>query len=174
MGHYDEEWERHKEEKRCLQLVKDMVKKESEERIKALKYRTPEGLYDMKDAMAQRKKGDITASDVQARQWENSAIQQMELEKMMQTGTKCDRNKALDSLNGAASSTNKYNRVLRGGATLDVYDVLDAFKVDNPAVQHALKKMLCAGSRGHKDYMQDIQEAIDSLERAKSFAPIPF
>jgi hypothetical protein len=92
----------------------------------------------------------------------------------MKVGTKCDRNKALESLNGAVSSTNKYSRALRGGATLDVYDVLDAFKVDNPAVQHALKKMLCAGSRGHKDYMQDIQEAIDSLERAKSFAPIPF
>jgi hypothetical protein len=147
-----------------------------------LNYRTQQGLYDMKDAMAQRKKGDITASDVQRRERENALIRQMEYDKMMQEGraegiklgTKCDRNKAPESLNGAVGPLNRYRRVLRGGATLDVYDVLDAFKVDNPAVQHALKKMLCAGSRGHKDYMQDIQEAIDSLERAKSFAPIPF
>jgi hypothetical protein len=154
-----------------------------------LNYRTQQGLYDMKEAMESWTKWGITASDVQARQWEKSAIQQMELEKMMQTGTKCDRNKPFlydetqniknwhkpkESSNDPVSSPNKYSRVLRGGATLDVYDVLDAFKVDNPAVQHALKKMLCAGSRGHKAYMQDIQEAIDSLERAKSFAPIPF
>lgn len=38
----------------------------------------------------------------------------------------------------------------------------------------ALKKMLQAGDRGHKDYKTDIQEAIDSLERAKDFPPLPF
>jgi hypothetical protein len=128
-----------------------------------LNYRAAEGLYDMKEAM--------------------EAMEDMKI------GTTCDRNKPFlydetqniknwhkptESSNDPVSSPNKYIRVLRGGTTLDVYDVLDAFKVDNPAVQHALKKMLCAGSRGHKDYMQDIQEAIDSLERAKSFAPIPF
>ena len=92
-------------------------------------------------------------------------------------GTECSRNKPftpLREVSYAAPPSNKYNRSLRSGATLDVYDVLDAFKVENPAVQHALKKMLCSGSRGYKDYQQDIQEAIDSLERAKKFPPIPF
>lgn len=69
---------------------------------------------------------------------------------------------------------NKYQKRLRNNIAIDVYDVLDAFKVDNPAVQHAIKKMLCAGQRGYKDYEQDLDEAIQSLERAKDFPPIPF
>ena len=69
---------------------------------------------------------------------------------------------------------NKYNKTMRNGVRIDVYEVLDAFGVDNPAMAHAVKKILCAGQRGYKDYQQDIQEAIDSLERAKSFPPIPF
>ncbi len=57
---------------------------------------------------------------------------------------------------------------------IDVYDVLDAFNVSNPATAHAIKKLLCTGSRGAKDWETDLQEAIDSLERAKSFPPVPF
>ena len=97
-------------------------------------------------------------------------------EAIKQVGTKCDRNKPVSTnpVNNPVSSPSKYNRELRCGKTLDVYDVLDAFRVENPAIQHALKKMLCTGSRGHKNYQEDIQEAIDSLERAKSFPPIPF
>jgi hypothetical protein len=57
---------------------------------------------------------------------------------------------------------------------IDVYDVLDAFDVSNPATAHAIKKLLCTGSRGAKDWETDLQEAIDSLERAKSFPPMPF
>jgi hypothetical protein len=57
---------------------------------------------------------------------------------------------------------------------IDVYDVLDAFNVSNPATAHAIKKLLCTGSRGAKDWETDLQEAIDSLERAKSFPPLPF
>jgi hypothetical protein len=57
---------------------------------------------------------------------------------------------------------------------IDVYDVLNAFNVSNPATAHAIKKLLCTGSRGLKDWETDLQEAIDSLERAKSFPPLPF
>jgi hypothetical protein len=57
---------------------------------------------------------------------------------------------------------------------IDVYDVLDAFDVSNPATAHAIKKLLCTGSRGAKDWETDLQEAIDSIERAKSFPPVPF
>lgn len=59
----------------------------------------------------------------------------------------------------------KYNRPCKG-ITLDVYDVLQAFSVINPATQHAIKKLLCAGLRGHKDKMQDLTEALKSIERA--------
>ena len=49
---------------------------------------------------------------------------------------------------------------------VDVYDVLMAFKVACPARQHALKKLLQAGSRGAKGTKQDLQEALESILRA--------
>lgn len=51
---------------------------------------------------------------------------------------------------------------------VDVYEVLEAFKVTCPARQHAIKKILCAGLRGEKDSIQDLIEAQSSLGRAIS------
>lgn len=48
---------------------------------------------------------------------------------------------------------------------IDVYRVLVLFDVTNPCLQHAIKKLLCAGQRGVKDQKQDVQEAIASLLR---------
>ena len=50
--------------------------------------------------------------------------------------------------------------------SIDVYRVLQLFGVTDPCLQHAIKKLLCAGVRGVKDQNKDIQEAIDSLQRA--------
>lgn len=60
----------------------------------------------------------------------------------------------------------KYHREIKKGVMVDVYDVLSAFEVVNPAMQHALKKMLAPGKRGAKDAIQDMKEAIQSIERA--------
>lgn len=49
--------------------------------------------------------------------------------------------------------------------TIDVYRVLRLFGVTDPCLQHAAKKLLCAGQRGAKSQDQDIQEAIDTLHR---------
>ena len=49
----------------------------------------------------------------------------------------------------------------------DVYDVLKAFNVTNPALQHLIKKALKVGKRGHKDIETDLQDIIDSAVRAK-------
>lgn len=48
---------------------------------------------------------------------------------------------------------------------VDVYRVLELFDVTNPSIAHAVKKLLVAGNRGHKDLEKDVQEAIDSLVR---------
>ena len=48
---------------------------------------------------------------------------------------------------------------------VDVYRILDLFNVVNPCIQHAIKKLLCAGNRGVKDELKDVQEAIASLLR---------
>jgi hypothetical protein len=60
---------------------------------------------------------------------------------------------------------NNYQRPCKG-VYIDVYDVLVAFKVTNPASQHAIKKILASGQRGVKDFEQDLLEAIASLNRA--------
>ena len=48
---------------------------------------------------------------------------------------------------------------------IDVYRVLDLFNVVNPCIQHAIKKLLCAGARGVKDERRDVEEAVSSLVR---------
>ena len=48
---------------------------------------------------------------------------------------------------------------------IDVYRVLDLFGVSNPCLQHAIKKLLCAGQRGAKDERRDVEEAVSSLVR---------
>lgn len=50
---------------------------------------------------------------------------------------------------------------------VDVYDVINAWAVNNPAQQHLIKKALQAGDRGHKDYAEDMDDIIASAERAK-------
>jgi hypothetical protein len=42
---------------------------------------------------------------------------------------------------------------------------LELFEVVDPAIQHAVKKLLVAGNRGHKDLQKDVKEAIVSLNR---------
>jgi hypothetical protein len=61
--------------------------------------------------------------------------------------------------------SNKYNRECKG-VIIDVYDVLQAFDVKNPALQHLVKKALCVGIRGHKTKEQDLKDIIDSSKRA--------
>lgn len=48
---------------------------------------------------------------------------------------------------------------------VDVYDVIKAFNVTSGPMQHALKKVLCAGERGHKDLLEDLNNIIASVER---------
>jgi len=64
-----------------------------------------------------------------------------------------------------AKLESKYSRRI-GKDVVDVYDVLMAFNVTNPATQHAIKKLLMPGNRGHKDKMTDLKEAYQSIERA--------
>ena len=52
----------------------------------------------------------------------------------------------------------KYNK-------LDIYRILKLYEVSDPCLQHAIKKLLCAGKRGAKNQIQDINEAILSLKR---------
>jgi hypothetical protein len=65
----------------------------------------------------------------------------------------------------AAEKYDKYNRPCKG-VTIDVYDVLVAFNVTNPALQHLIKKALAVGQRGHKDKNEDLNDILASAKRA--------
>ena len=65
-----------------------------------------------------------------------------------------------------AITQSKYTKTIHG-VSVDVYDVLQAWGVSNPALQHLVKKALQCGQRGHKDNAQDLQDIIDSAIRAK-------
>jgi len=67
---------------------------------------------------------------------------------------------------------NKYFREIKPNVFVDVYDVLQAFNVTNPALQHLVKKALAVGQRGHKDASEDYQDIIDSSHRAKELGSI--
>lgn len=75
----------------------------------------------------------------------------------------------------ALSAGSKYKRMIRQtlpeghvgvSVICDVYDVLQAWDVACPAIQHAIKKLLQPGQRGSKSAVQDLREAIGSIERA--------
>ena len=75
------------------------------------------------------------------------------------------------SMNGteqenARMPNNKYQREIKSGVFVDVYDVLRAWDVRNPALQHLIKKALAVGQRGHKDVTEDLRDIVDSAVRA--------
>ena len=64
---------------------------------------------------------------------------------------------------------NKY-ALARKGILNDFYDVLDAFGAACPDTQHAIKKLLMSGKRGHKTELGDLMEARASIDRAIDLA----
>lgn len=59
-----------------------------------------------------------------------------------------------------------YHKNIEHLTYLDVYRILSLFNVTNPAIQHAIKKLLVPGRRGAKDLERDLREAIVSINRA--------
>lgn len=47
---------------------------------------------------------------------------------------------------------------------IDIYRFCELFNVTGP-LEHALKKITCAGQRGAKDQIKDLKEAISSINR---------
>lgn len=50
---------------------------------------------------------------------------------------------------------------------IDVYALCKIFEIDDPTgcTHHAIKKLLAAGKRGHKDRLTDLQNVIDTVQR---------
>lgn len=61
---------------------------------------------------------------------------------------------------------NKYRREVKPGVFCDVYDILRAWEVTDPCLQHLLKKALQPGKRHHKDLEEDLKDILASAKRA--------
>jgi hypothetical protein len=48
---------------------------------------------------------------------------------------------------------------------IDVYRIINLYELNDPCFQHALKKILVPGARGHKDLTKDINDIIDTMQR---------
>jgi len=57
-------------------------------------------------------------------------------------------------------------REITPGVWVDVYDVIAAFEVIDGGMQHALKKILATGKRGHKDEAEDRKDILASVKRS--------
>ncbi len=76
--------------------------------------------------------------------------------------------------------SNKYSKMITGhvlggetvSVSIDIYDVLKAYEVRCPAMQHAIKKLLMPGQRGHKSLIDDLHEAKQSIDRAIALAGV--
>lgn len=61
---------------------------------------------------------------------------------------------------------NKYFINVSDVDDIDIYAICQRYGVVNPAIPHAVKKLLVAGKRGYKDNIQDLEEASVAILRA--------
>ena len=87
--------------------------------------------------------------------WQNSLIERQEVS---------NRVEQLRSVEEARKHSH-YFKDVSGVDQIDVYAVLRLFEVTDPCLQHIVKKALCAGKRGAKDWAKDVQEIADTAAR---------
>ena len=63
----------------------------------------------------------------------------------------------------AVEHPSQYHRTFQG-ATLDLYRVAKLWGLDSNPLFHAMKKIMMAGERGHKDKATDLKEAIVAIQ----------
>lgn len=89
-------------------------------------------------------------------------------------GWSIDKQGSVKTMGEMEQRLTKYQKLIRGkdidgrvaSVVVDVYDVLTAWEVQNPALQHLIKKALQPGARGHKDLVSDLKDIIASAQRA--------
>jgi len=94
-------------------------------------------------------------SGYDATDWQNSLIERQEVS---------NRVEQLRSIEEARKHSH-YFKDVSGVDRIDVYAVLRLFEVTDPCLQHIVKKALCAGKRGAKDWAKDVQEIADTAQR---------
>ena len=73
----------------------------------------------------------------------------------------------MSTSDGSTRKHSHYHKDVGHLLTMDVYRLCERFEINDPsgATQHAIKKLVCAGQRGSKGLLQDLQEAVDTISR---------
>ncbi|AGY48117.1 hypothetical protein Presley_50 [Acinetobacter phage Presley] len=72
--------------------------------------------------------------------------------------------KAKDKVNELAAKYPHYYVRVEGLEVIDFYRLAMLYNITDPCIQHAIKKLLALGNRGHKDRRHDINDVIDTLQ----------
>jgi len=68
-------------------------------------------------------------------------------------------------MSNAIAKHHHYKKDVKHLDYIDVYRIIDLYELHDPCFQHALKKILVPGARGHKDLINDINDIIDTMQR---------
>lgn len=72
--------------------------------------------------------------------------------------------KAKDKAKELAAKYPHYYVNVEGLEVIDFYRLALLYNITDPCIQHAVKKLLAIGNRGHKNRRHDINDVIDSLQ----------
>lgn len=83
-----------------------------------------------------------------------------------------EQKEASKDVSEASSKHKHYFKDVSKLKEVDVYAILYLFEVTDPCIAHVVKKLLCTGKRGHKDFERDLQDSIDSLVRCMTLTKL--
>ena len=112
------------------------------------------------------KKYNINDSDTSSSVDEMMQVAQVDIDEAFDIPIGVSQMSTEDVLNEISTGRNKYLRRILPGVWVDVYDVIAAFEVNDGGMQHALKKILACGQRGHKDEAEDRKDILASIKRS--------
>ena len=97
---------------------------------------------------------------------------QKALEGSESTSGTTEQKEGSKAVSDASSKHNHYFKDVSKLEEVDVYAILYLFEVTDPCIAHVVKKLLCTGKRGHKDFERDLQDSIDSLVRCMTLTKL--
>lgn len=97
---------------------------------------------------------------------------QKALEGSESTSGTTEQKESSKDVSEASSKHKHYYKDVSKLKEVDVYAILYLFEVTDPCIAHVVKKLLCTGKRGHKDFERDLQDSIDSLVRCMTLTKL--
>jgi hypothetical protein len=128
---------------------------------------SPDFLDELMEEVNNSVDGDVViSSDMILEDIMEPAAKEIDLKMIGVTRKDLDRFQTEEWADNNIIPRNKYMREIAPGFWVDVYDVIEAFEVTDGGMQHALKKILACGQRGHKDEEEDRKDILVSIKRS--------